>query len=250
MALTTTPLRSTAARRPAPFAALALAAATALAAFSSQPVLAQQPASPAPVAAAVADGAPDRPMQLRAGSERQRLHRQNKEQRMERWQQRRAQHMEEVKAGLQLTPQQATAWADFTAAMQPGPRHAQLDALESMENLTTPERIDRMRAMRIQRAAQADQQGDAVKRFYAMLSAPQQKTFDQQMHRMQQPMHQDHMGGPVAKSLRGSNKAQGARGAQHRSGQGREGMQRRYQYGADRANPSAAPDMPATAPAQ
>ena len=254
MASTTTPLHSTTARRPTTFAALALAAATALAAFSSQPVLAQ-PASPAPVTATVADdapAAPNRPMPMRMAPERERMQGQSKEQRMERMermQQRRAEHMAQVKAELQLTPAQETAWADFTASMQPGQRHAQLDGREGMENLTTPERIDRMRAMRIQRAAEADRRGDAVKTFYSALSAPQQKTFDQQMHNMQESMYQGRMGGPGAKSMRGGNQAKDARGVQHRSEKHRQGMQRRHQDGAARVNPSAAPAMP-TAPAQ
>ena len=266
MASTTTPLHSTTARRPTTFAALALAAATALAAFSSQPVLAQ-PASPAPVTATVADdapAAPNRPMPMRMAPERERMQGQSKEQRMERMermqgqgmeqrmermQQRRAEHMAQVKAELQLTPAQEPAWADFTASMQPGQRHAQLGGREGMENLTTPERIDRMRAMRIQRAAEADRRGDAVKTFYSALSAPQQKTFDQQMHNMQESMYQGRMGGPGAKSMRGGNQAKDARGVQHRSEKHRQGMQRRDQDGAARVNPSAAPAMPTT-PAQ
>ena len=242
MASTFTP--STADRRPATFAALALAAATALAAFSSQPVLAQ-PASPAPVTATAASDAramPDRPMQMQM---RDRMEGQSKEQRMERWQQRRAEHMAEFKAELQLTPAQESAWTDFTAAMQSGQRHARLDR-EGMENLTTPERIDRMRAVRIQRAAEADQRGDAVKTFYAALNAPQQKTFDQQMHQMQKRMSQGREGGPGAKYQRSGNEAggPGAQGAKHHGEHYRHGMQQR------RAGADAAGTSPSAAPAQ
>ena len=166
MASTTTPLHSTTARRPTLFAALALAAATTLAAFSSQPVLAQ-PASPAPVTATVADdapAAPNRPMPMRMAPERERMQGQSREQRMQRWQQHRAERMAAFKAQLQLTPAQEPSWAEFTAALQPGQRHARLDQQrQGMENLRTPERIDRMRALRSQRAAQADRRGEAVK---------------------------------------------------------------------------------------
>lgn len=254
--MASTSLHSTAARRPATFAALALAAATALATFSSQPVLAQ-PASPAPVTATVASDAsamPDRSMPMRAAPERERMRGEGQEQRMERWQQRRAEHMAQFKADLQLTPAQESAWTDFTAAMQPGQRHARLDPREGMENLTTPERIDRMRAVRIQRAAEADRRGDAVKAFYAALSAPQQKTFDLQMRKMQERMHQGRTGDRGGKYQRGSRdgkaEGQGARGAKHRAEHHRhQGMQRHFQRGASQAAPAATPEMPA-APAQ
>ena len=253
--MASTSIHSTAARRPATFAALALAAATALAAFSSQPVLAQ-PASPAPVTATVASDAsamPDRPMQMRMAPQRERMQGESQEQRMERWQQRRAEQMAQFKAELQLTPAQESAWTDFTAAMQPGQGHARLDHREGMENLTTPERIDRMRAMRIQRAAEADRRGDAVKAFYAALSAPQQKTFDLQMRKMQERMYKGRTGDQGGKYQRGSNEGkadgQGARGAKHRGEHHRQGMQRRYQDGVSKAAPSATPAMP-TAPAQ
>lgn len=254
---------STATRRPATFATLALAAVTALATFSSLPALAQ-PASPAPVSAtAAADepAAPAQPLQRRAASKRERMQDQNKEQRMqrmqeqgmeqtreqrmERWQQRRAERMAAFKTQLQLTSAQEQAWTDFTATMQPGQRHARLDR-EGMENLTTPERIDRMRAVRIQRAAEADQRGDAVKTFYAALNAPQQKTFDQQMHQMQKRMSQGREGGPGAKYQRSGNEAggPGAQGAKHHGEHYRHGMQQR------RAGADAAGTAPSAAPAQ
>ena len=258
---------ATATRRPATFATLALAAATALAAFGSQPVLAQ-PASPAaPATATVAADAPAvpaRPMQMRMDSEqRQRMQGQRQEQRMERWQQRRAERMAAFKAQLQLTPAQESAWTDFTAAMQPGQRHARLDPREGMENLTAPERIDRMRALRIQRAAEADRRGEAVKAFYAALSAPQQKTFDARMVQMQKRMHRGGQGGPGAKGQRGDNGeaggpgSYGSHGAKHHyQGMQRNGMQRPDQGGAAMAPNATAPaaamseTAPPAAPAQ
>ena len=76
---------------------------------------------------------------------------------------------------------------------------------QDMDKLTTPERIDRMRAMRAQHAAEADRRGEATKAFYATLTPEQQKTFDAQAHRGR-PMggmrggegrhgHGDHHGG-------------------------------------------------------
>ena len=103
----------------------------------------------------------------------------------ERRQARMAQHADAFKAQLKLTPEQEPAWTAFMAAMQPAERTARLDRAD-MEKRTTPERIDRMRALRAQYAAEADRRGEATKTFYAALTPEQQKTFDaraQQMHR-------------------------------------------------------------------
>lgn len=104
----------------------------------------------------------------------------------ERRQAHRAQRMAALKEQLKLTPAQEPAWATYTAALQPGERSARLDR-QGMDKLTTPERIDRMRALRAQHAAEADRRGEATKAFYATLTPEQQKTFDAQArhgHRM------------------------------------------------------------------
>ena len=202
--------------RLAAFAALATAAATALTALGSLPVQAQQPAPSAPASlTAPAEVQPQtpRPLHLRAASsqeqvQKQQQQQQTREQRRERWQQRRAERMAAFKAQLQLTPAQETAWTDFTTALQPGQRHARLGR-DGMEQLTTPERIDRMRALRLQRMAEADRRGEAVKTFYAALSAPQQSTFDTQMQRLQQHRHPGQHGG---KKHRHGSQAQGEGG--------------------------------------
>jgi len=93
-----------------------------------------------------------------------------------------AQRMAALKGQLKLTAAQEPAWTAFTAAMQPGERTARLDH-KDMDKLTTPERIDRMRALRAQHAAEADRRGEATKTFYAALTPEQQKTFDAQAHR-------------------------------------------------------------------
>lgn len=106
------------------------------------------------------------------------------------WQQRRQAHMAQranaLKGQLKLTPEQEPAWTAFMAAMQPAEGPARLDRLDrkEMEKLTTPERIDRMRALRAQYAAEADRRGEAAKTFYAALTPEQQKTFDAQAQRM------------------------------------------------------------------
>ena len=145
------------------------AAASALLAALALPVLAQSapPAAPAPATA---------------------------EARHARMQDMRKEHMErmekfaaELKAKLQLTPAQEGAWTTYTAAMKPQ-NQARLDA-QDIRSLSTPERIDRMRAMRTQRAAEADRRGEATKAFYAQLSPAQQKTFDEQTLRLMGRMH-------------------------------------------------------------
>ncbi len=107
------------------------------------------------------------------------------------WQERRQAHMAQridaLKAQLKLTPAQEPAWTAFTAAMQPSERPARLDRTmdrNEMDKFTTPERIDRMRALRAQYAAEADRRGEATKTFYAALTPEQQKTFDAQAHPM------------------------------------------------------------------
>ncbi|WP_295957213.1 Spy/CpxP family protein refolding chaperone [Rhodoferax sp.] len=82
-----------------------------------------------------------------------------------------------LKAQLKITAAQEGAWTSFTTSMQPpakGPRPDKAD----FEKLTTPERIDKMRAMRTERDAEMDKRADATKVFYAALSPEQQKVFD------------------------------------------------------------------------
>ncbi|MDB5850737.1 MAG: hypothetical protein JWP29_4489 [Rhodoferax sp.] len=83
----------------------------------------------------------------------------------------------ELKAKLKLTPAQEPAWTTFTTSMQPPAPHARMERGD-MAKLTTPERIDKMRAMRVQRDAEMDKRADAAKTFYAVLTPEQQKVFD------------------------------------------------------------------------
>ena len=97
-----------------------------------------------------------------------------------------AKHQADLKAQLKLTPAQEGAWSAFSASMQPpahGARMTQEQRAE-MDKLTTPERIDKMRAMRSQHMAEMnasmDKRGEATKTFYAALDADQKKVFDSQ----------------------------------------------------------------------
>lgn len=95
----------------------------------------------------------------------------------------------ELKAQLKLTPEQEPAWNSFVAAMKPDAKAMpQRPAREELDKLTTPERIDKMRALRDQQhkdmLAAMDKRDQATKTFYATLNAEQKKTFDAQHLRM------------------------------------------------------------------
>jgi hypothetical protein len=95
----------------------------------------------------------------------------------ERMQQHMAQRQAQLKQKLQITPAQEGAWTAYVAAMQP-PANMQRPDRAEFAKLTTPERIDRMRALRTSHQAEMDKRGEATKTFYATLTAEQKKVFD------------------------------------------------------------------------
>ena len=82
-----------------------------------------------------------------------------------------------LKQKLQITPAQEPAWNAWAGAVKPGAT-TQRPSRAEFAALTTPERIDRMRAARTVRNAEIDRRLDATKTFYASLTAEQQKVFD------------------------------------------------------------------------
>ena len=82
-----------------------------------------------------------------------------------------------LKQKLQITPAQEGAWTAFTGSMK-APANMQRPDRAEFDKLSTPERIDRMRAMRSARMAEMDKRADATKTFYATLSPEQKKVFD------------------------------------------------------------------------
>jgi periplasmic protein CpxP/Spy len=102
-------------------------------------------------------------------------------------QERMARRQAALKAKLQITPAQEGAWNAWIAALAPG-NFTRPDRTE-FDQLTTPERIDRMRALRAQRFAEMDRRGDATKTFYASLSPGQQAIFDDQTARGHRRWH-------------------------------------------------------------
>ena len=97
----------------------------------------------------------------------------------ERMQNRKAQHLADLKTRLQITPAQEGAWSEYANTVQ-SHKWGQSMNRQDMTQLTTPERIDRMRTLRAERAGQADRRGDATKSLYAALTPAQQKTMDEQ----------------------------------------------------------------------
>jgi protein CpxP len=94
-------------------------------------------------------------------------------------------HLADLKQKLQVTPTQEPAWTSFSNAMQPT-SSAQRPDRQALANLSTPDRLDQMRALRTQRNAEMDRRADATKAFYAQLSAEQKKTFDGETARLYQ----------------------------------------------------------------
>lgn len=149
------------------------AAALACAAFSL-PAMAQTAAPTTPVEASTT-------AQHQRGhhtGEHAAKHQQRHEQRHQKRAERRAQHLAQLHQKLALSPAQEQAWTGFEQAMQASAAPtARLDR-QAMAQLTTPERIDRMRALQAQRSAAMDARGDATKAFYAQLQPAQQQVFD------------------------------------------------------------------------
>ena len=162
--------------------------ATAVAAALALPVLAQQ--TPADAAAtAQTQVQAQTPAQISApmNAERRAKH---MEQRRVKMQDRMAQHQAQLKQKLELSAAQEPAWNTLIASLKMCERPARLGHLERAEvqKMTTPERIERMRAQRAQHHAEADKRADAILAFYAARKPAKQMNFNAQTERYQQHM--------------------------------------------------------------
>ena len=102
-------------------------------------------------------------------------------------QERATKRLDALKAKLKITTAQESAWTTFSTAMKPpangmmGMQHDPKMKAE-MDKLTTPERIDKMSAMRTARmatmTAEMDKRAAATKTFYAALTSEQKAVFD------------------------------------------------------------------------
>ena len=86
----------------------------------------------------------------------------------------------DLRAKLKITASQEGAWTAYTTAMKP-PAHManNRDAMRAeMQKLTTPERIEKMKAMRTLRDAEMDKRSEAVKSLYTALTSEQKAVYD------------------------------------------------------------------------
>lgn len=95
-----------------------------------------------------------------------------------RMQQKMAERQAAFKAELKLTPEQEPAWNAFVARTQPQAHPARDHSREDWSKLTTPQRLDKMQALKGERDAAMAKRTEAIKSFYAALNADQQKVFD------------------------------------------------------------------------
>lgn len=87
-------------------------------------------------------------------------------------------YLNEMKVYLQLQAHQETAWLAFSGAMKtPMKRPAPIITSE-LEKMTTPERIDKMMALKAERDTEMTNRMIASKTFYGSLTPTQQKVFD------------------------------------------------------------------------
>lgn len=122
---------------------------------------------------------------------------------MAKMKERMASHQAELKAKLNMSAAQDSAWTSYVAAMQPPAnmgasmgRDNRARMHEEMQALTTPDRIDRMNQLKAQRDAHMAARNDATKAFYAALTPEQQKVFDENAigGRKSMGRHGDQMG--------------------------------------------------------
>jgi periplasmic protein CpxP/Spy len=127
-----------------------------------------------------------------------------------------AKRMAGFKARLKITPEQEANWASFAASVTPSAMSSPAMAADhgaagmrrpnwaELEKLSTPERLDRLRALRESRElsdgrfkAERAKREDAIRVFYPTLQPEQKKVFDAAMMRLLQRRmggHGDHHG--------------------------------------------------------
>lgn len=95
----------------------------------------------------------------------------------------------DLKIKLKITPEQETNWTAFTSSMKPPATQTKptMDRAD-LAKMPTPERLDKIRSLRIEhmaaRTAQMEQRDQAIKTFYATLTAEQKRVFDMEFANM------------------------------------------------------------------
>lgn len=135
----------------------------------------------APSAAQSSQAATPAKAQHQAKAHGQRHDPQAQAERQQRFQKRLADQQSRLKDSLQLRPEQESAWKDFVSKTQPAARTAgERPNREQWAQLNTPQRLDRLDALKAERDAQLKQRNDAIRGFYGQLTPSQQKAFDAQ----------------------------------------------------------------------
>jgi transglutaminase/protease-like cytokinesis protein 3 len=115
-------------------------------------------------------------------------HAKKMEQRQQRMQEGMEKHRSQLHDKLKLSPQQEPAWKAFTEATKPQhdqKMHQAKADRQAMAAMSAPARMEKMLEHSKERLARMQQQLDALKSFYAVLTPEQQKIFDtshQSMH--------------------------------------------------------------------
>jgi len=87
-------------------------------------------------------------------------------------------HLDEMKVYLQLQASQESAWQSFAGVMKTPMKRPTPLAPAELEKLTTPERIDKMMALKAEKDVEISKRMNASKTFYGTLTPAQQKVFD------------------------------------------------------------------------
>jgi periplasmic protein CpxP/Spy len=108
------------------------------------------------------------------------------------------QHMEkraaELHDKLKLNASQEAAWNTYLGRMRPA-TPPQMQNREELNQLTTPERMERQLARMKEHEAMMVDRIAATKEFYAILTAEQKKTFDEEFKRGMKGHHGHHGAG-------------------------------------------------------
>lgn len=100
----------------------------------------------------------------------------------QRREQRHTAHLVQLKTALKLTSSQEAAWGAYAVRTAPL-THAHPQATsQDLAPLTTPERLDKLMAIKAERDAHLARHIDASRQLYAALTPEQQKVFDGQPH--------------------------------------------------------------------
>ena len=88
-----------------------------------------------------------------------------------------------LKETLKIAPEQEAAWNAFVARTTPDVKPVSREDIRARRDewrkLSTPERLDRLEAVKAQRDAQLAKRHDAIRGLYASLTPEQQKVFDE-----------------------------------------------------------------------